>query len=176
MVIDESGDGEFVEKSKNKQLKARKRREVSEPWDENFDGPKKMALRAAPVEEISKRNDIPVREGDTEDDTSRLEDSSGDAEQPEGLTEAAEPVTVDNRQETAESGAVEEKDNDSNFEDSEASGQTVIENKSDESQESEESDVSGSNESEESGEKADQKKIQNTSKLTIIVIITATGP
>lgn len=168
MVIDESGDGEFVEKSKNKQLKARKRREVSEPWDENFDGPKKMALRAAPVEEISKRNDIPVREGDTEDDTSRLEDGSGDAEQPEGITEAAEPVTLDNRQETPESGDSEEQDKDSDSQGSEASGQTEIENKSDESQESEESEVSRLNESEESGDKADQKESQETSTSIII--------
>jgi len=168
MVIDESGDGEFVEKSKDEQLKARKRREVSEPWDESFDGPKKMALRAAPVEQVTKRNDIPAREGDTEDDTNRLEDTSGDAEQPEVKTEAAEPVTLDNRLDTPESGDSEEADEASESEDIANSGQSGFENKSDETDETEESGLSGSDETEESGDEADQEGSQEADSARIV--------
>lgn len=171
MVIDESGDGEFVEKSQDEQLKARKRREVSEPWDESFDGPKKMALRAAPVEQVTKRNDIPAREGDTEDDTNRLEDTSGDAEQPEVKTEAAEPVTLDNRLDTSESGDSEEADEASESEDIENSGQSGIENKSDETEETEESGLSGSDETEESGDEADQEESQEAGKLMKNIVV-----
>lgn len=157
MVIDESGDGEFVEKSKNEQLRAqvRKRRDVSDPWDENFDGPKKMALRASPIEEVSKRNDIPAREGDTEDDPTRL-DESGDAEQPEGKTEAAEPVMLDSEvaiEEPQQSGNVNKA---ADSEETESSAQFDTENASSDS--SEESGSSGvKNESEESADKSDDK-------------------
>lgn len=170
MVIDESGDGEFVEKSKNEQLKAhaRKRREVSDPWEENFDGPKKMALRASPVEEVSKRNDIPVREGDTEDDTTKLEGaSSGDAEHPEGITEAAEPVTLDNRV-AMEGPGDSEKVNDPDSEETESSSQSDIENTSDISEESEDSGVSGSYESEESADKPDDEAEEGTGSSRVV--------
>lgn len=157
MVIDESGDGEFVEKSKNEQLRAevRKRRDVSDPWDENFDGPRKMALRASPIEEVSKRNDIPAREGDTEDDPIRL-DESGDAEQPEGKTEAAEPVMLDSEvaiEEPRQSGKVNKA---ADSEENESSAQFDTENASSDS--SEESGSSGvKNESEESADRSDDK-------------------
>lgn len=157
MVIDESGDGEFVEKSKNEQLRAqvRKRRDVSDPWDENFDGPKKMALRASPIEEVSKRNDIPAREGDTEDDPTRL-DESGDAEQPEGKTEAAEPVMLDSEvaiEEPQQSGKVNKA---ADSEETESSAQFDSENASSDS--SEESGSSGVKyESEESADRSDDK-------------------
>ena len=168
MVIDESGDGEFVEKSKNEQLKARKRRDVSEPWDESFDGPKKMALRAAPVEQVSKRNDIPVRESDTEDDTSRLEDTSGDADQPEVTTEAAEPVRLDSTLDTPESGDSEEAEETNTSQASEEPAQSGYENESEESEESaesEESGLSGSDDSEGTGDEAHQHDSQETSKF-----------
>ena len=155
MVIDESGDGEFVEKSKNEQLKAqaRKRRDVSDPWDENFDGPRKMALRASPIEEVSKRNDIPTREGDTEDDTTRL-DESGDAEQPEGKTEAAEPVMLDNKVAIEKPGQSGKVNKAADSEETESSAQFDTENTSSDS--SEESGSSGvKNESEESADRSD---------------------
>lgn len=166
MVIDESGDGEFVEKSPNSQLKVRKKREVSEPWDENFDGPKKMALRASPVEEVSKRNDIPARQGDTEDDTSRLQDASGDAEQPERINEAAEPLTLDNKMDTSESGDSQEENESGDSKVNDASGQSTFESNTDNSDESDESGASSSNDSEESGDKVDQEENQGMGKLS----------
>lgn len=165
MVIDESGDGEFVEKSPNAQLKVRKKREVSEPWDENFDGPKKMALRASPVEEVSKRNDIPARQGDTEDDTSRLQDASGDAEQPERINEAAEPLTLDNKMDTSESGDSQEENESGDSKVNDASGQSTFESNTDDSDESDESGASSSNDSEESGDKIDQEENQGSSRV-----------
>lgn len=166
MVIDESGDGEFVEKSKNEQLKARKRRDVSEPWDESFDGPKKMASRAAPVENYSKRNVIPVREGDTEDDTSRLGDSSGEADRPDDSSEAIEPLGSEDNLVSPESGDDEKADQASKSEDSDNSGQSDFENDSGEAEESAESAESGyADEGEESGDEANQGESQETSKL-----------
>lgn len=52
MVIDQSGDGEFVEKKKNNHNEVRRRNrrslEPQYPTDEDaYDGPKKMASRAA---------------------------------------------------------------------------------------------------------------------------------
>ena len=52
MVIDQSGDGEFVEKKKNNHIEVRRRDrrslEPQYPTDEDaYDGPKKMASRAA---------------------------------------------------------------------------------------------------------------------------------
>lgn len=163
MVIDESGDGEFVEKSKNEQLKARKRRDVSEPWDESFDGPKKMASRAAPVENYSKRNVIPVREGDTEDDTSRLGDSSGEADRPDDSSEAIEPLGSEDNLVSPESGDDEKADQASKSEDSDNSGQSDFENDSGEAEESAESAYA--DEGEESGDEANQGESQETSKL-----------
>lgn len=172
MVIDESGDGEFVEKSKNEQLKARKRRDVSEPWDESFDGPKKMASRAAPVENYSKRNVIPVREGDTEDDTSRLGDSSGEAERPDDSSEAIEPQGSEDKLVSPESGDDQNADGVSKFQDSDNSGQSDFENDSGEAEESAESAESGyAGEGEESGDEADQGESQETSKLKYLGVI-----
>ena len=169
MVIDESGDGEFVEKSKDEQLKVRKRRDVSEPWDESFDGPKKMALRAAPVEIYSKRNEIPAREGDTEDDTNRLGDSSGEADRPDDSSEAVEPLGSEEKSDSPESGNNEEADEASESEDSQESGQSNFENEPEESEESAESAESGyTDEGEESGDEANQEESQETSKLIII--------
>ena len=166
MVIDESGDGEFVEKSKDEQLKARKRRDVSEPWDESFDGPKKMASRAAPVENYSKRNVIPVREGDTEDDTSRLGDSSGEAEKPDDSSEAIEPQRSEDTLVSPESGDDQNADGASKSQDSDNSGQSEFENDLDEEEQSAESAESGDTEDDsESGDEADQGESQETSKL-----------
>lgn len=78
MVIDELGDGEFVEKLKNKELKVRKCWEVVELWDESFDGFKKMVLRVVLVEMILKCNVILVLLGDIEDDLSMLNDVLGE--------------------------------------------------------------------------------------------------
>lgn len=172
MVIDESGDGEFVEKSKNEQLKARKRRDVSEPWDESFDGPKKMASRAAPVENYSKRNVIPVREGDTEDDTSRLGDSSGEAERPDDSSETIEPQGSEDKLVSPESGDDQNADGVSKSQDSDNSGQSDFENDSGEAEESAESAESGyADEGEESGDEADQGESQETSKLKYLGVI-----
>ena len=166
MVIDESGDGEFVEKSKNEQLTARKRRDVSEPWDESFDGPKKMASRAAPVENYSKRNDIPAREGDTEDDPSRLGDSSGEAERPDDSSEAIAPKGSEDKLASPESGDDQNADGVNKPQDSDNSGQSDFENDSEEAEESAESAESGyADEGEESGDEADQRESQETSKL-----------
>lgn len=163
MVIDESGDGEFVEKSKNEQLNARKRRDVSEPWDESFDGPKKMASRAAPVENYSKRNVIPARESDTEDDPSRLGDSSGEAEKPDDSSEAIAPQGSEDESVSPESGDDPSADGVNKSQDSDNSGQSDFENDSDEEEESAESGYA--DESEESGEEADQRESQETSRL-----------
>lgn len=166
MVIDESGDGEFVEKSKDEQLKARKRRDVSEPWDESFDGPKKMASRAAPVENYSKRNVIPVREGDTEDDTSRLGESSGEAEKPDDSSEAIEPKGSEDTLDSPESGDDQNADGASKSKDSDNSGQYELENYLDEAEQSAESAESGyADEGSESGDEADQGESQETGKL-----------
>ena len=169
MVIDESGDGEFVEKSKNEQLKARKRRDVSEPWDESFDGPKKMASRAAPVENYSKRNVIPVREGDTEDDTSRLGDSSGEAERPDDSSEAIVPQVLEEELVSPESGDDLNADGASKSQDSDNSGKSDFENDSGEAEESAESAESAesgyADEGEESGDEANPGESQETSKL-----------
>ena len=169
MVIDESGDGEFVEKTKNKELKARKRREIGEPWDASFDGPKKMASRAAPVEQVSKRNVVPEHQSDTEDDPSRLGDDSGDNEQPEELTEnAADPVSLGENRVSTDSSNTEEA---SSQEDSDESGGSGFEDmssesgQSDESDESLESGMSGSDESEDSGDEADEEDAQESSML-----------
>ena len=169
MVIDESGDGEFVEKSKDEQLKARKRRDVSEPWDESFDGPKKMASRAAPVENYSKRNVIPVREGDTEDDTSRLGDSSGEAEKPDDSSEAIKPQVSEDTLVSPESGDNQNADRASKSQDSDNSGQPEFEDdlyEAEQSAESAESAESGyADEGSESGDEADQGESQEASKL-----------
>lgn len=169
MVIDESGDGEFVEKSKNKELKARKRREISEPWDEGFDGPKKMASRAAPVEQVSKRNVVPEHLGDTEDDPNRLGDSSGDNEQPEELTETdANPVRLNGKPETSESSNPEEASSDSE-EVSEDSDDSGFENESEDLGESGESLESGaSGESEDSGDEENQKDAGETNDARVV--------
>lgn len=172
MVIDESGDGEFVEKSKNEELKARKRREVSEPWDDNFDGPKKMASRAAPAENYSKRNVIPVRQGDTEDDTSRLEDASGEDKKLEEPSEPVEALASGDKLDSAEPSDTEEADEASETEDSKDSRQSSFENQSGESEESAESAESGyTDEGEESGDEANQAESQDTSKLKFWVVI-----
>ena len=166
MVIDESGDGEFVEKSKDEQLKARKRRDISEPWDESFDGPKKMASRAAPVENYSKRNVIPVREGDTEDDTSRLGDSSGEAEKPDDSSEAIEPQGSEDTLVSTESGDDQNTDGASKSHDSNNSGQSEFENDLDEAEQSAESAESGySDDDSESGDETDEGESQESSKL-----------
>ena len=165
MVIDESGDGEFVEKSKNKELKARKRREVAEPWDESFDGPKKMASRAAPVETTSKRNVIPVSLGDTEDDLSMLNDASGEDTMLEAKrSQTFQPLTSDESSNAAESGegtdtAIASGDRDVSEEQSGFENQAA-----DEPEESGESVQSGNtDEGEESGEEADEEESQETS-------------
>ena len=174
MVIDESGDGEFVEKSKSEQLKARKRRDVSEPWDESFDGPKKMASRAAPVENYSKRNVIPVRQGDTEDDTSRLGDSSGEAEKPDDSSETIEPQGSVDKLVSPESGDDNNADGARKPEDSNNSGQSDFEDDSGEAEESAQSAESAesgyADEGEESGDEADRGESQETSKLKYCVI------
>ena len=168
MVIDESGDGEFVEKSKNEELKKiRKRRDVSEPWDDSFDGPKKMAMRAAPVEIYSKRNEIPPREGDTEDDPSRLEDSSGEDERPDDSSEAVGPLVSEEKPEAHKSGDNEKADEVNESEDSQESGQSDTENESDEPEESVESAESGyTEEGEESGDEANQSESQESSMFS----------
>ena len=166
MVIDESGDGEFVEKSKNEQLKARKRRDVSEPWDESFDGPKKMASRAAPVENYSKRNVVPVTQGDTEDDTSRLGDSSGEVEKPDDSSEAIGPQRSEDNLVSPESGDGKNADGARKSEDSDTSGQSDFENDSGEAEESAESAESGyADEGEDSGDEIDQGESQEAGKL-----------
>ena len=165
MVIDESGDGEFVEKSKNKELKARKRREVAEPWDESFDGPKKMASRAAPVETASKRNVIPVSLGDTEDDLTMLNDASGEDSMLEAKrSQTFQPLTSEESSSAAESGngadaAIESGDMDVSDE------QSGFENQeADEPEESGDIAQSGKTDlREESGEKADEEESQETS-------------
>lgn len=169
MVIDESGDGEFVEKSKDEQLKARKRRDVSEPWDESFDGPKKMASRAAPVENYSKRNVIPVREGDTEDDTSRLGDSSGEAEKPDDSSEAIEPQGSEDTLASPESGDDQSADEAGKSQDSDNSGQSEFENDLDEAEQSAESAESGyADEGSESGDEADQGESQEANFARVV--------
>lgn len=165
MVIDESGDGEFVEKSKNEELKKiRKRRDVSEPWDDSFDGPKKMAMRAAPVEIYSKRNEIPRREGDTEDDTSRLEDSSGEDERPDDSSEPVGPLVSEEKSEAPESGDNEKADEVNESKDRQESGESDTENESDEPEESAESGYT--EEVEESGDEANQSESQELSMFS----------
>ena len=166
MLIDESGDGEFVEKSKNKQLKARKRREVPQPWDESFDGPKKMASRAAPVENYSKRNVIPALQGDTEDDISMLDDASGeDANLEAKRSETVQPITSEDKVDSAESGDEADDANDSGDKDV-SDEQSGFENESDKPEESGESAESGyTDEEEESGDEANEEESQETSKL-----------
>lgn len=169
MLIDESGDGEFVEKSKNKQLKARKRREVPQPWDESFDGPKKMASRAAPVENYSKRNVIPALQGDTEDDISMLDDASGeDANLEAKRSETVQPITSEDKVDSAESGDEADDANDSGDKDV-SDEQSGFENESDKPEESGESAESGyTDEEEESGDEANEEESQETNSARVV--------
>ena len=134
MVIDESGDGEFVERSKNKELLARRRREVSpEPWDEKFDGPKKMASRAAPVEVVVKRHVIPLHLGDTEDDPSRLGAASGEADDLQEFHPTGESEESGDSDDGGEAGSGDEPNQSGFADESGESGETRQSNEGQES-------------------------------------------
>ena len=153
MLIDESGDGEFVERQiDNKKIKlARRRRNIALQNEAYFDGPKKMASRAVQeTVEVSKRSFIPaVREID-EPVFDETEDESTDTD---GSDEAAESG---NSVESEDSGDYLESEEDEDSGETEQSSESVSSSESADSGFALESGDSGN--AEDSGDEEDSEE------------------